>query len=943
MAKLKVHKDMTPGGSKGAAKITAHSINIVVGPMAARRKLMLSRMDGVPIRDGIHQLMLQHLNFEDLPKLLTSITMLRDHFLVAAAVLNKLSEVDRGKQQLDATKIQNAITTYVQAEGMIAATMASFAPALNINTRQGNVNSAMPGTTDKDGNFIPKSPNIAAADGQFTIPAVAAISNAAYASADAVDERTVMVDLVSYLIIASANELLNSDPVLSSSIGNKAKLDACIGLLGNVARATENDWSRPDGEDLPETIGLNSDIPAPVRDACGSGLLLPGFIFIIDQVVSLLMDSDVYNHLFNEQYSKVPRTQNESRRLTLERLAGYCHSLISAPLVLSKILVDNDAASMAEFAPMRWKSATFMNDNFEEHLGSYKTKALIDFAADLKASVNDPALQPYAGAPKVVFIECVALLGYGHIFHAGEAKYRKLGTVVGEISRPKDLLEPEFRSVLTGSGFAPHAAFMNTSLYIRANQLYDLFLRDVMTRLAPNKLSKISPAALLYAQDALNISPIPTVGPILVYKTPQFSYPVIMDDVIIDTPGAVPSTLAVRNNLIDHYRFSYFGNHYLLAELTLNTPPVFDGGMARRLRNAIGIGNWNAMYPADIMDGNHDYLGGLGSQEPMAILSLIGRMIGRSYAELTLDIYDRALFKTIVTTLSAGFCVFSIPNGPFNSKEDAFIAMEKHGFDVIEGHGNPYGLSYAQLALNCVIANATSDDFKPSKKNKKQAKPGIQLVVDVPAVDVIRDWSEYGGFVSTEFDVIIVPLKRIPSPSESRYTRAQFGTSFTPVLTAEPLSDSYIPLQSRTHFALAPALLNFAVHAARSSNESAPSTDFSISLHDFHANDFILSTAEYYPELEQLPSIGFKLPGEQSWAYNKVAPFISYVWYSPYATAVASSNDANQDPTSIIESLVAESDSQSAAANNNATNSSIAVDVATDIAEGFETETAEIV
>lgn len=916
MAHLFIHKDAgvlgtTKGTKQVYKKLTSKSINLAINTMVSRKAIALTRIDGLPMRDGMHDLILRQLDFSSYPGLIVSLKHLRNHFMMAAQLLNRLPEIDRTKLGLDSSKLIDAITTYVQTQDYIASTMASFAPTLAGRVFQGPGAAAVTNVRkNKDSGEEVETPlqgNIAGSLSQWISPAVSAIYNASSAANAAKDGDIMMVDLIAYLMTASASDMLNSAPVLSDSVAAKQKIDQLRSLYLELGQLTLVDWSRPKGEDIPVPTNFNDGLDLLTEESCMDGLALAGGVFIVDQMVSYVMDGPIYNILFSEEYSKNPRSQNEMRKHSLERLASYFQDLLLAPALISKELIDLTREELKAINAMTWKSATYMADNYTEHVGPLVHPALKKYATAIHTGLNDPNLQPYPGAPTVILIEAAALLGYGHIFHdcQAAANERSNEFQVGEIATPRDLLNPKIRSIMSDLGFASHTHFSNASLYISANAYYERILVNNLTVLPSSTFAKIAPAAVIAGREALNACPVPIMGPIMTHRVPQFGFNVLMNNEIVDLPGAVPLNATMIEKLNDKLRFSYFGSTYLHSLLSAGNPIILDKALAANISKAVGV-SWRAAYPADLLPGIPEMIGALGSHNPHTVLAYIGKLINRSYSELSMDIFDANLFKVIITALSSSYVVFSIPDGPYSSKESALLALAEKGFTPLEGYGKPYGLNYNSLAANCVIATASTKRVSVKDEYGVPSYSSLNELNSNPTPEsILADITAHAGFLTDDYDTFIMPLRRIPVPKAVAYARQPFGPSLMSVLVGQPDIDGYLEIYERGKVILDDAFLNFALHAGSTVFNAAQNSDSAVSLMQFHSTQYIVGTSNLSLELIDItPKVqGFKLPSDQGWKYHKTAPFIQYNWYNGYITTKAGESDESEttDPNKLAD------------------------------------------
>lgn len=908
----------------GSAGLTVVPTSDITADMLSKRSQMIKRLSSAPYLGGLHYLITSQIDFSSYKELMKSVARLRDNLHVAASVLSRILEFKRQNEILSSAKLAEFVTEFIMQEGLIA--KRAITQTVEHNNRGERVRK-----TTFASRPLAYLAGISLLGDETTIPASREEGGAGNPIPRATEYN---VDFITSLCLLPTSLLTEGQPTLLDDTASDGPLSGLIQTYSQAIRGfglSGSDILTPEnipkldvyfGEVQSVSLGLtppSGDAEAKRREGYKSSEVFatlvnvmssPARIRQVDHLICLLLDSKVINKLFKEQESKVIFAQNTYRLQTVEGIAAYLDYVLQYPIMYLMEAAKHGYEAVTNFTGMTWRG----NDSVMANYRSFVEKVNHPiYAEDHKAvmkAINDPdsfALQP---PPMVLPTESLTFLGLNHLVEA-LAGATEVGPE-GKFTDMKELMKPAYRALIHPLGVSSHDFFDDARAPIITARRYETLQTMFTSEISIATFSALSPEARAKASDALSACPVPVAGRILLSPRPDIVSPIVMTDEAIGVTNTTRNTVAKAMLLQEEMAYSMMTNVSALNLLNHSDAIGFDRALAQDMA-ALLTTPWNSLYPIEIMDGNMEHIGDMSTLSTAAASSLIGGLIKQQGTTLRYAFQDPNTLQLAATAFSSFASLIMTDADPDEIKIKGWNAFKGENpsakLNVVEGYGKPYGRKYADLFSTCTtFTDDMNEDgtlvnvsFSPEDELDQDGSRVVRgernLLLDPNSSFKPKQYRHTMIALAETYNdpntkIYMVPLIRIPAPTEVLDTHFVGGPIRRRVSVGVPHQDKYIPIRYTGSFVRDAAFMHLtSFHVGA----SAPLVLSYASPRYLHLTSAVIAGQGGNPEFVKEMGTGFKLPGKHPWEYQKSHPFEKYSWYEPFVIDMSGLNEAMQD------------------------------------------------
>lgn len=419
---------------------------------------------------------------------------------------------------------------------------------------------------------------------------------------------------------------------------------------------------------------------------------------VVDHVYQLLLDKDIW-YTFVAPRAKADLVTNQARSQSLRLLYTYCQSLLTYYqfFTMEMFLSSYDLVQhwITQFPPLESSVMYELENVVRKH-------DLLDAQGDVRDLIASFSLNAKSELDALVF-PSEFLSTFGMLAAVKDASDRAADyTISGDLSNIGDLADPKFIPLLSGTSVSVFDATADLTTLLITDKLVSHQIRQAMIGLIPS-FSRGSRKQDIDAVKALMIrASLPFVLPFApTYQVVAGVSKGIENGVLSLDSGSPQYSYDYHQWLRDNMKFM------MKTDLTIagaynhfDTLNVCDFDKAQELRGILGV-SWKTLIPSTWDSGDYSYPPShyMASYDDMR--RLLESMSGLNYEvlirELTLP-HIQQMWATIMS--SFGLLYVNPTDAAPLLRHDSIrtSSLPITNLVLVEGHGAPYGSTYAALA-----------------------------------------------------------------------------------------------------------------------------------------------------------------------------------------------------------------------------------------------------
>jgi hypothetical protein len=419
---------------------------------------------------------------------------------------------------------------------------------------------------------------------------------------------------------------------------------------------------------------------------------------VIDHVYQLLLDKNIW-YSFVAPRTKADVTTNIARSQSLRLMVTYCQSLLTYYqfFTIETFLASYELVQqwITHFPPLE-ASITYELENV------IRKHDLLDAKGDVHRLITSLGESSKADLGAIAFpSEFLSKFGVLRAVNAINAKVGEF-SLSGDLSNISDLSEPKYIPLLSGTSISEFDATESLTRLLITDKIVSNEIRQAMGGLIPS-FTRASRKQDIDGVRALEIrAALPFIIPCA--ATFQVSSGVMKGvengEITLDS-GSPEFSYNYHQFLRESMAFKMRTDRAIALDYPgFDTGNVIDYDRARQLREILGL-SWKTLVPEIWQAGDYSYTPDHYMRSFDDVKRLLENISGMNYEILIRELTLPHIQKMLATVISSFGVLFvrKNENAPLARHAQAFATgIEGSTLTLVEGHGSPYGTSYAVLA-----------------------------------------------------------------------------------------------------------------------------------------------------------------------------------------------------------------------------------------------------